>query len=71
MKTLLMFLYVFLSIDLVVALTHRRMAWGVKRGRRRPQATCPVGRPLLKWPSGGFRGSLPAGHKRVGHGGPG
>jgi hypothetical protein len=50
-------------------MTHRRMAWGVKRGRRRPQAIYRVGGPLLKWPYGCFRVSLPARHKRVGHGG--
>jgi hypothetical protein len=33
----------------------------------RPQADRPAGRPLLKRPSGRFRGSLPARHGTVGH----
>jgi hypothetical protein len=38
------------------ASAHRRMAWGVQRGRRRPQAACPA----MKWPYGRFRGGPPA-----------
>jgi hypothetical protein len=29
---------------------HRRRAWGVQRGTRRPQVAPPVGGPPLKWP---------------------
>jgi hypothetical protein len=31
---------------------HRLTAWGVQKGRRRPQAACPAGKPPLKVVSG-------------------
>jgi hypothetical protein len=47
---------------------HRRIAWSVQKGRRRPQAVCPAGGPPLKQLQGRFRGGPPTGCRRVGHG---
>jgi hypothetical protein len=43
----------------------------VQRGRKRPLVARPAGGSLLKRPKGHFRGGLPAGRKRIGHGGAG
>jgi hypothetical protein len=48
---------------------HGRTAWSAQRVRKRPQATCPEGGPLLIRPIGHFRGGPLAGRRRVGHGG--
>jgi hypothetical protein len=48
--------------------SHRCMAWGVQRGRRQLQVTCPTGGPPLKWLLGRFRGSPPAGSGMAGPG---
>jgi hypothetical protein len=47
-ETLLRILCFVSSFDLFVCSGHRRTAWGVQKGRRWPQATCPVGGPHLK-----------------------
>jgi hypothetical protein len=49
---------------------HRRVAWGVQTGSRRPQATHPASGLPLKRLYGCFRGRPPAGRRRGRHGGP-
>jgi hypothetical protein len=48
-----------------------RTGWGIQGGRRRPQATRPAGGPPQKRLEGRLGGGPPAGHRRVGLGGPG
>jgi hypothetical protein len=50
---------------------HRLTAWGVQRGRRRPQAGPPCRRATPETAITLFQGWPPARHRRVGHGGPG
>jgi hypothetical protein len=50
---------------------HRRTAWGVQKGKRRPQATRTSGGTLLKRPYSRLRGGPPTVRRRVGYGGPG
>jgi hypothetical protein len=49
---------------------HRRTAWRVQRGRRRPRTARTAGGPSLKQLLGRFRGGPSAGRRREGHGGP-
>jgi hypothetical protein len=61
------------SKSLVVASSvgiQARMALGIQGGSKIARGCLPCKQPALKWPRGLFRGVPPAGHRRVGHGGP-
>jgi hypothetical protein len=55
---------------LIPSIAHRRTASDVQKGRGGPKDARPAGGSPLKLPYGHFRTGLPAGCRRVGHGGP-